>query len=1434
MQSSPSRSPVAPPDPIPIPDPASKQSLLVETVETLLYRVSKEGSIVKQVSKILSEQLAEITSDTTQFVTCIFQDLTQNIFLQLFDAILQDKDRKSILTHVVTIITPDLMTPHTLSLLCSSMLSILPYSSGGILPIILTSFNNLSKSFLHEEVYSLLISTLFDLHLVLLPNAQETAMVKDLIKSFLVNAPLLKFPEGKIPPVVSLLTTVSRYAVVDWCSPDAVRTREILDNKYQLSIDIKAKIKNDAEKHREEKMKYVKGLSEENKKYTTSRAHAHAVKCILMVLSEADHTQLQSYDMWKQPIVDCLIDNGFTTEPQKYIPAVKIFVEIMSSPILHLKGLSVVLDRLYLFVLNSQISTSQQKQLTLEMLVSLTEKSECVLSMFKLYDCNYKAPNVVYSLIKTLSDVVDGKMKSNEKYVSKQFDIDNRMRALKCILNIIDGVSETIASGIEYKKEGIEAKIDRKVMLEQGIQIFNKEYIEGINFFVRHSYCKDNKKDIAEFLLTTPGVDKRKMTEYLTSIGKEVPEVLNNLMKDIDFTGERFDDALQRMFRIFCTPGEVHIVDNIIPRFAERYVECNQSLHLSIEDVSLLTTSVIGIAMDTSNKEMTLKKFQEMVSGIKGDVDIEGLYKRASSGMFAVSDWLLGVKRDNTEDLEMKEQMLRTMSGIDTNMLKIRKTEDETFSSITSELVEMFLRSVTSSCCDIFRKAFFNEETGDFVENSLKGMQKLIHCTSILKMSESDDLLSELSLWTVLLTPEMMRAKHVLAIRYIIQICKDEGMYILKGWVSCLKVISHLDHLNLLPKPKGVITELKEMPKNERDIEYIEYLGCFTFVNNDLRISNKQFDPKTLTTLKSFLQKQIGVMNDIFAKEAVASKENFFCFLNAMKTVVLSEINTLCPQMFLFTMLLHVLLMCVGRERSEIDDIIQIATEVYTKAGLHPHEVVSVEAVKALGMLHDKFYKNDDIINSLIVIMADSPIEKVREEVMKTITDVLEKHDVNKHINWTGILHIINLAGKDRNPVILKLGFSMLQMACTQANDTENKALVKYGLALFSRKILNEKMARDVIDMCRMYLKEDTTPEDIESGNLEIMYALGGVIGSQRIECGAEAMGIMRNLFDKISKIGVVEAVFDIITPQIYFNIENKEDWITPIGMTFALHLLELITSNKADIENVDIILNVIQMLAVKGGDICSSVNDILMKEVFEVMVGHQNCVLGTVKTIEFLKNHITSVILLQMNSKIKTPRKICNADNKCSTCKNVCTRHTMLPCLYCNDHVFCSEKCRKKFGNHKMAVKHFEYNSIKVKDLQKILALDLKIVMLLYNSVSDIVLKCNVDTLLDHFVNLLDDFAAGIGIFDKILADTFNMLLESSTKCFISFVLESQKFERLNDLFKLDIIFAQILCDSLIFERNSVLSEVKKSLDVSKLPTTANGKKLATRLLTL
>ncbi|KAL7713363.1 Guanyl-nucleotide exchange factor [Entamoeba marina] len=1395
------------------PDPTQKLSHLISTLETIHYKA--KGDVIHQASKVLLEEVNNLSNPDD-----IFSDVNQKLLVQLLDAIMQHKDKTKLLTEYVTIITADLMTSTTLSLFCSAMLSIVPYSStgGGILPIILTSFTNLPNCGLSEEVYSLLISTLFDLHLVLLPNAPEAIRIQDLISSFINNSPNAPIYSQGTPPIVTLLSTSAKYATDDWCSPDAVRVKSDPMNKYTASVIYSGRLKKDALFHRDEKMKYVKSLSTENKKSITTRAHAHAVKCILLSLSLADHSLLQMYDCWKRPIIDCLIVNGFTTEPQKYIPAVKIFIQLMSSPALHVKGLSIVFQRLYLFILNSSLATPQQKQLTLEMLVSLTEKPGCIISMFQFCDCECFAPNIVQELISTLISVIDGKMKSTDnKFVSKQFELDNRMRALKALLNIIDNISNQQLQSISIPSQ-IPQKLKRKQLLLEGIQLFSTNTQLGIDYFIQHQFCGHSDDEIAEFLLSTGGLNKKKVTEYISNLGEKGKKALDVLMQEIDFTGERFDDALQRMFLMFCSPGEVQVVDNIISRFSERYAECNKALGVTAEQTYILVTSVICLVLE-KKKAVSFKQFSEMV-GIVSDinVDLRGLYDRAQSGSFALADCLSGVKINDKLDLEQRERVLRTLSGIDASMLHIRKLQPGSSLDNSIDSLKELVLLVVSPCADTCRKVFFEEETSEFVENALRGMQNLIHITAYCGMPECDSLATDLSLWTLLLTPQNMRAKHVLAVRYIITICKEEGQMLRGAWSSCLKVISHLDHLGLLPnifeKPK----ELTQMPVIEQEPYYPEYFGCFTFVNNDLRITNRRFDGKTLATLKQLLAKHISVINDIFAKEAVAPEVPFFAFLDSMKTVVLSEINSLAPQVFLFNTFIQIFLLASGRAEKEQFKLISIACDLYIKAGLHPHPIISQCAVQALYHLQPAYPNQPSILQALLIIMADTPQPSIKEEIIKLIPTIIPT--IKTSDDFKSILQILRIASS--NKTLQTISFRVFRKLSVHPSCGEYPVLFHSTLLTFSKRLSTSQIARDILTIAATSLSP-TTPL---SSQIFILKTMANILRCPYIDVSSLALQYLRNHFESSVSTEIVKIFYTTIVPKIFKKLDlHDKDWLTTIGMSSALFFTSLIPKYKDNFPIFEYCLVVLHRFAIAASPHSTAVCDLLSKDLVSVLseVGNPKMVISLQ---HFFESHTT---LLAVHGKtVKQHRRyISNIPIvSCDKCHKKISDFNALKCPLCSLHYFCFDCFDSSLSTHK----EINLDFVGSADVMGVISCDKTMFSELKEHSIDLFGKCGND-IVNVLVGILDDYSACMSCVDKQASKKFLEVLTTATGAVVSLILESEKYEVLQKLFTMNFVVADEVANQLMLQHKRILVFIKEQLIFDKLPQTVAVKKFISRI---
>ena len=1421
-----------------IPKPNMKIPIIKESLQQL--QTKSKDVIISQIAKVFLETVTNL-----QDPLLILSPINQNMFIQLLDAILQHKEPVKMLPYFLDMVSPDVLQTETLSLIISSLISIIPYVRAGdpIVPPILAVFKNLHSIELYPEVYSLLVTTLYDLYIAMYPNAPGASDVKTLIQELLENAMKTPTFENGLPPIVILLHLSCRYASENWISPHANHF-ELTEHEYSISISSNLRMMKDFKMRQEKKMAFVETLSEENKSYSNTRAHTHAIKCISLLLSLADHQLIEKYDLWKKPLIDCFIVNGYTTDVSKFIPTVKLFITLISSQTLHVKGLSVVFERLYLYILQSPYATPQQKQLTLEMICSLTEKSECIVEMFQLYDCSYSAPSVIKTLLKILVDIVFGKinLQEEQEFVSKQFDLDNKLRSLKCVIRIINAIT-SINNYNETPSGKIQERLERKVLLYNGFPIFKNNSKEGIEYFQHHGFCGKSKKEIAEFLLATEGLDKKEVTDVLTSFGDDGRNALDNMMKEIDFSGELIDTSLQKMFWMFCAPGEIQLVDNFIIRFSERYVECNPEREYTADQVYIVVTSVICLALDSRHRKITFNKFCEMVeSAGKMNIDLKGLYDRTSKGTLNIQDCITGLDVETTKDLDMKEKVLRTLSGIDSNMIRLYQTKEKVELEKSVDVLKNMVKYILTPCTDICRYCFFNGETSEFIEGSLKCIQNLIHITATLGLPECDDLTSDLSLWTMLLKPEEMKPKHVLAIRYVFTICKEDGIFLKSAWLACLKVLSHLDQLGLLPLTYGKVTEIISVPKHQHAIYYPEYKDCFTYVNDNLRQSLKTFDEKTLVTLKQLLQKQLDVLEDIFCKQAVAPSENFVCFLQAMNEVIMNDINSFAPQYFLFNILLQVLLMATGRDTNEMNDALNVACEIYTKAGLHPHELMGSQSVKALTALHSKFPTHPKSLQGLMTIMADSTNEDVRDMIISSVETMIEDQNTIQFLDWTTCIRILNLAAIDECNFIVSHGFSLFRLLTLRTFEGDNKELILKGLQLYAHNCVDEKMGRDLITITKMMSDSEQTL------NPQLLPIWSGLISSKFIGCSLEATKYLFEEIESTTDENILNLLFTQITPSLFKDLEKKDkDWVTTIGLTYVLHLNSFITQKKVPMKYIEIPLNICHKFTCSTSQSTISVSSMLIKEIIDTIAKHSQCSEAIPVIKRMIENH-TEIILETIQKQKQEEKKSKNkkqplsksygmfddkygdiiGTKKCSQCQKECSEHMMFQCQYCFNHYYCSNECRSQNKSHELVEVVNEYKQTIPTDVKTLLTFDLKVFLLLNDELHEIANNWNANEFLTAYKEIILHYSTLIAQMKSEKDwDSFWFVCETATDGYISFILESELYSELNQILSMDTSLVMILIDKLLKEHKSILQQIKKEFNISQLPNCSQSKRL-------
>lgn len=103
-------------------------------------------------------------------------------------------------------------------------------------------------------------------------------------------------------------------------------------------------------------------------------------------------------------------------------------------------------------------------------------------------------------------------------------------------------------------------------------------------------------QDVAKFLLTSEGLKKDKIGEWLGEKADFNIQTLTAFIDEFQFTGMDFDAALRLFLSKLRLPGEAQKIDRIMEAFAARFHACNPQAFPSADTAYVLAFSTIMCA----------------------------------------------------------------------------------------------------------------------------------------------------------------------------------------------------------------------------------------------------------------------------------------------------------------------------------------------------------------------------------------------------------------------------------------------------------------------------------------------------------------------------------------------------------------------------------------------------------------------------------------------------------------------------------------------------------------------------------------------------------------------------------------------------------------------------------------------------------------------
>ncbi|WFD31856.1 guanine nucleotide exchange protein for ADP-robosylation factor [Malassezia sp. CBS 17886] len=333
------------------------------------------------------------------------------------------------------------------------------------------------------------------------------------------------------------------------------------------------------------------------------------------------------------------------------------------------KEIEVLLNEIFLPILEMRSSTAAQKGVLLTVVHRLCRDPQALVEIYLNYDCDRSALENVYerlmNVISRVAQAPPGGAGAGETEVRAPKarlpggvpveaapddavppDVRLKRQALDCLCSVLHslvawsgrGTEEPVDEGEERAPEErddvpspmperdddpgrFENAKARKTTLLEAIRTFNYKPQRGINDLIAHGFIRAREpRAIARFLFYADGLSKTNIGEYLGEGDAENIAVMHAFVDLMDFDRLPFTSALRRFLQAFRLPGEAQKIDRYMLKFAERYVAGNKHALANADTAYVLAYSVILLNTDAHNPQvkhrMSLQDFVKNNAGI--------------------------------------------------------------------------------------------------------------------------------------------------------------------------------------------------------------------------------------------------------------------------------------------------------------------------------------------------------------------------------------------------------------------------------------------------------------------------------------------------------------------------------------------------------------------------------------------------------------------------------------------------------------------------------------------------------------------------------------------------------------------------------------------------------------------------------------------------
>ncbi|KAF9569079.1 Sec7-domain-containing protein [Agrocybe pediades] len=608
-----------------------------------------------------------------------------------------------------------------------------------------------------------------------------------------------------------------------------------------------------------------------------------------------------------------------------------------------------------------------------------------------------------------------------------------------------------------------ESAKQKKTTLLEGIKKFNFKPKRGVQFLLETGFIKSNSpQDIAAFLLTTDGLNKTTIGEYLGEGDDENVAIMHAFVDHLDFRDLPFVDALRLFLQAFRLPGESQKIDRFMLKFAERYMAGNtKTPFASAECAYVLAYSVILLNTDAHNpqvkRRMTKTDFLRNNRGINNNEDLPEEFlsqiyddivhneirmkDEVEAGLAIVppgpgfANAIANVGRDL-----QKEAYVMQSNGMATKTEALFRTMMRTQRKGSKSGDQFFSASHFVHVRPMFEVAWIPflaglsaplQDTDDLevVDLCLDGFKNAIKIVCFFDLElQRNAFVTTLAKFTFLNNLGEMKTKNMEAIKALLDVAVTEGNNLKGSWHEVLTCVSQLEHMQLISSGADVADTGKKGRSRKVPTEELanESRSTHITVAADMVFSLSHF--LSGTAIVDFVQALCDVSWEEIQSSGLSQHPRLF---SLQKLVDISYYN-------------------MTRIRLEWANLWEILGEHFNLVCCHNNPHVASFALDSLRQLamrflekeelpHFKFQK--DFLKPFEYTMIHNQNPDIRDLVLQCLQQMIQSRAQNLRSGWRTMFGVFSAASKVLTERVANAAFEIV----TRLNKDHFGSIVQYG-----------------------------------------------------------------------------------------------------------------------------------------------------------------------------------------------------------------------------------------------------------------------------------------------------------------------------------------------------------------------------------------------------